>query len=84
MTNNPAKICEMKQVESSQINRVGYIKKGDCSGYLFIEFKPNSKYLYHPVSDKTYQELMSADSIGGYFHKNIKNCETITCIKIPE
>lgn len=81
---NAAKICEMKQVESSQINRIGYVKKGDCSGYLFIEFKPNSKYLYHPVSENVYNEMINADSIGSYFHKNIKNSDTITCIKIPD
>lgn len=87
---NPAKLCEMKEVESSQLSKVGFVEvksAGDPTGILFIDFSktPDTKflYLYFPVLKKSYDDLLESESKGSYFIRNIKNNENITCIKVP-
>jgi hypothetical protein len=67
----------MEGIESSQISKVGY-----SSGVLLIEFIGGSKYIYVGVDRYTYNALMSSESKGSFFSKNIKNDEDIVCIKI--
>ena len=58
-------------VESTNIASVGY---DSCSAILEVEFIGNgSVYEYYDVPEYVWQELMSAGSIGSYFHKNIRN-----------
>ena len=61
---------ERKQVVSSNIISVGYDKE---SLILEIEFKGNTVYQYTDVDERTYEELIAANSVGKYFHQNIRN-----------
>ena len=58
------------KVESSNIKSIGYdLAKND----LEIEFQTMYIYVYHDVPKKVFRELMNADSIGKYFHQNIRD-----------
>lgn len=60
---------ERVPVVSSNIASVGY----DCeSEVLEVEFNNHSIYQYFDISERVYDDLISADSIGGYFALNIK------------
>ena len=53
-------------VQSSNLAAVGY-----DGGTLIIEFHDGRVYEYYRVPYSEYHGLMSADSPGRYFHKNI-------------
>lgn len=57
---------DMVKVSSSNIKSIGY------DGDLYIKFFNGAMWSYAKVPQKIYGELMAADSIGGYFSKNIK------------
>ena len=71
---------EWKSVESSQISEVGYEPE---SSVLGIRFKPTrkqveagetgSEYHYSFVDSDTHAALLTAESVGSYFIKNIKS-----------
>ena len=59
-----------KSIKSSNINSVGYdIEKQ----ILELEFSNGGIYRYIDVDMKTVVEFIFADSIGKYFHSNIKS-----------
>lgn len=58
---------EMKAVESSNIESVGYDAQT-----LFVKFKDGNMYRYQDVPAGTYRDLMDSESIGGHFHAHIK------------
>ena len=61
-------MVEMKSVDSSNINGVGYderLKK------LYIAFSSGT-YMYHDVPKEVYEDLMSAPSKGKFVHKSIR------------
>ena len=61
---------ERVKVRSTDIVSVGY----DSSfGILEVEFKRGSTYQYVNVPENVFKELMSADSIGSYFNKHIRD-----------
>lgn len=66
---------EMVPVNSSNIAAIGYSEKLLT---LHVEFHTGAVYRYYPVPKITYDELMGAESIGGYFAKNIKSNKSIT------
>ena len=57
-------------VVSSDLASVGYDM---ATKILEIEFHDGSVYDYFDVPAQIHNELMSAPSKGGYFHRNIKN-----------
>jgi hypothetical protein len=71
---------ERQQVNSSTITSIGY---SNDSSQLEVEFKTGNIYLYDNVPQRTYNQLMSADSIGtafnyliregGYSYKKLKS-----------
>ena len=63
-------------VKSSNLVSVGYENKT-----LEIEFKGGGVYTYENVPEEVYKGLISATSIGSYFHKNIKNVYVFKKIK---
>lgn len=75
------KFNDMKKVDSSNINMVGYLPD---SNRLLVEFKSsdiiNSIYLYKNVNEKVYNEFLSAGSKGSYFHKYIRG--KYECVRI--
>jgi len=59
----------MHPVTSSNLVAVGYDKEGQL---LHVEFKNGLTYAYQGVPDQLYQDLLSAESLGSFFHKNIR------------
>jgi len=60
---------EMRPVESSNIDSVGYDRE---SRELRVRFKNGGLYSYEGVPEETHQELIEADSVGEYLHQNVK------------
>ncbi len=60
---------ERTPVSSSNLSSVGYDPE---SLTLEIEFNHGGIYQYYEVPDHIHDELMGADSLGSYFHHNIK------------
>ena len=60
----------MRVVNSSNIMGVGY---DETDGTLEVDFVSGGKYRYSGVEEEVYRGLMSADSVGGFFHDNIEN-----------
>jgi hypothetical protein len=61
---------ELKPVKSSNIEAVGYDEETE---ELRIEFKGGGIYAYDSVPQFEYRDLLDAKSIGGHFHKKIKD-----------
>jgi len=59
---------ELKNVTSSNINKVGYE-----NGILQIVFKDKGVYNYKDVPENIFTDLLKSLSIGSFFHRNIKN-----------
>ena len=63
-------MLEMQYVESSNIQAVGYDEDKEI---LVLDFNSGTTYQYENVPVGVYQGLMDAESIGKYFHKNIRS-----------
>lgn len=61
----------MEEVDSSAISSMSYSWP---RRYLLIFFTSNDYacYLYHEIEEDTYEALINADSIGGYYNQEIK------------
>lgn len=66
---------EMNSVKSSNISQIGYDPKEKT---LAVEFSDGSLYHYHNVDRSCYEELLTAKSVGGHFHKEIKRSYKFT------
>lgn len=61
---------KLTPVQSSNIAAVGY---DAISNTLFVQFKgKDTVYSHHGVPVETYELMMSADSIGSFYARNIK------------
>jgi len=58
-----------RPVSSSNISSIGY---DNTSETLEIEFNNGGVYQYFDVPERVYNDLMAADSHGGYLARNIK------------
>ena len=58
----------LRRVESDMLLLAGYDRK---SRILQVVFRAGGTYRYKNVPSDKYDELMSAESIGQYMHKNI-------------
>ena len=56
--------------DSSHIKKISYVAESKTLG---IEFKGGSSYLYKDVPFIIALNIVSSESQGQYFHKNIKN-----------
>lgn len=70
---------KMTPVTSSQIKEVGYDAE---SRTLYIKFNRGGMYSYNPITEEGYRSLMGAESLGKYFHENIKTNANITFTKL--
>lgn len=61
-------------VKSSQISEIGYVKE-DLT--LYVKFRNNKLYSYAPVTPEQYDDFKNSDSIGSYFHTNLKMNSTL-------
>ena len=59
---------KLKPVASEMLRFVGYDAK---QRILEVVFNSGDRYQYKGVPPKKYEELMKAESIGQYMHKNI-------------
>jgi hypothetical protein len=57
-------------VVSSNIKAVGY---DPGTKELTVQFRSGSTYRYDGVPATTYADLIDADSIGSFFHSNVRN-----------
>ena len=62
-------MAEMISVSSSNINAIGY---DPDSMKLTVEFKSGGTYEYAGVDPAMYTQFLQAESIGKFFHANIK------------
>ena len=69
-----------KPVESSNIVSIGH----DGKNTLEVEFKRGGIYQYSPVSSEGFIQMQQAESVGKYFHQNIKSNEAITHTKMEK
>lgn len=60
---------KMQSVSSSNLSAVGYDAE---SKTLRVTFRTGLTYEYKGVPKRTFEELMSAESAGTYFHNNIR------------
>jgi hypothetical protein len=61
---------EWVPVESSVLAAVAYPRDEHL---LFVEFRSGEIYCYFEVPPGRYEELLCADSKGGYFNRHIRN-----------
>ena len=64
-------MTEYTEVESKTINAVAY---DESERMLYIRFKGGSEYAYKDVPELIVRHLMSSESKGTFFAKNIKDC----------
>ncbi len=70
-----------QKIESSNITSIGY----DLPTLtLEIKFKNKAIYQYWPIGRYTYDSLMKAKSIGGYFSREIRGNTNINYRKVDE
>ena len=62
-------MVERQPVQSSNVKSVGHDPKTNT---LAVEFKDGSVYHYHDVPKDVHESLVSAKSVGGFIHANIK------------
>ena len=65
---------EMKPVESTHIESVGY---DSDKKILTVKFKSESTYDYYPITEMLYEEFMASESKGKYFREFIRENEHI-------
>jgi hypothetical protein len=58
-----------KSVSSTSLSSVGY---DPASGVLEVEFKSGAIYRYHGVPEAVHRNLMTAESKGRFFTRNIR------------
>lgn len=61
---------EMKPVTSSNIEAIGH---DPDANELHVKFASGQTHIYENVGAATHAALMAADSIGKYFHANIRS-----------
>lgn len=68
---------KMESVVSSNLAEVGYDEE---TKILRIAFRSGAVYDYRNVPRRVYDDLLTADSVGQYFHQNIRNDYAFTKI----
>ena len=61
---------EMKAVNSSMVNRLGY---DEASRELHVEFKSGSVYKYTNVDSSVYEVIVKSESIGKAINSELKD-----------
>jgi len=62
-------LVKFESVKSSQIKEIGHDLEKQT---LYIRFRSKKMFEYYPVTEEEYQEFKNSDSLGKYFHKNLK------------
>jgi hypothetical protein len=64
------KLPEMIAVESSNVASVGYLEE---TKEIFVKFLNGGVYKYKDAPKETFDALLTADSVGCYLNKKVKN-----------
>ena len=73
------KSIEMAAVVSSNIDSIGYYKE---ESKLIVQFKSNGHvYAYDNITEPTYRDLLTAESVGKFLATYIKPNHTFTRIR---
>lgn len=67
---------KLTPVKSSNLTAVGYNAEEEA---LVVLFHSGQTYRYSPVSLDTYNELLTAESVGQYLNQNIKFNPKVIC-----
>lgn len=67
---------KLNPVKSSRISAIGFKEETNTLVILFMNSKA---YSYTPVSLDTYNEILTAESVGKYFEQHIKTNPNIKC-----
>lgn len=59
----------MQTVDSSNISSIAYI---DGERSLIVMFKTGKYYKYFNVNRSVYESMLTAESVGKFFHKHIR------------
>ena len=62
-------MIERTPVQSSNVKSIGF---HNDTNTLAVEFKDGSVYHYHDVPKDVHEGLVTAKSVGGYIHANVK------------
>lgn len=62
-------VVEWNDVLSTNIDMIGYDSE---NSQLHVRFRSGSEYVYNEVPPAVYQEILDADSKGGYLNERIK------------
>ena len=65
---------QMQEVTSSNVARVGH---DIDSNTLVVEFKRGGSYKISPVTEAGFLSMLSAPSIGKYYHSHIRNNDSL-------
>lgn len=83
-----------QEVESSNIARVAWVNTGEpvaveaeerlpLTGKLYVEFHGSgSVYAYAGVRKEQFEELVEADSVGGYFNAEVKGSHDFERVRV--
>lgn len=64
-------MIKWKNVSSSAIRKVGY---ESSTNKMYIDFEDSDPYYtYCRVPESVFQDFISANSVGGYYHQHIKD-----------
>ena len=66
----PENVMIMEKVESSNIERIGYLSSASV---MDVVFKGGGRYRYFDVPEDVFSNLRKAESKGKYFHKYVKD-----------
>jgi hypothetical protein len=65
----PGELPPLVPVASSSIRAVGY----DAATHrLYVRFHSGNAYVYAGVPRRVHRELMAAESVGGYFNREVR------------
>jgi KTSC domain len=60
---------EIEMVESSKVKAVGYDPE---AREIYVRFLSGHTYVFAQADETLFEELRSADSVGGYFNRVVK------------
>jgi len=72
---------ELKSVNSSNISQIGYDQSKSA---LIVRFNNGAYYKYEDVPEQTYNNFITASSVGKYFQSYIRNVYAYKKIDVAE
>jgi len=70
---------KMEPVESRHISHIGHEER---TGLMRVRFQNGGEYMFGNVQPEKFKAMMEADSIGQFFHREIKNNKAHSYVKM--